>query len=156
MREIPVGKGSAYVDDFVKGNFDGDGELEYVCSDGELRELLDTIESSMNGYSDNDRYAIRVAVDEAYQNASEHSGCERVPIHYLVTDEHVAVTIDTKAKDFDPTKVVDCGTPENIGKLGGRGLAIIMEYLDKVCYSEDYSVVMFVKNKTAESLTPTK
>ncbi|CAN5808660.1 hypothetical protein BH23GEM3_BH23GEM3_21190 [soil metagenome] len=80
----------------------------------------------------------RVGVTEALANAMLY-GNDRDPsklVHVAVNvDEHcVVVQVSDEGLGFDPDSVADPTRPENLERVGGRGLFLIKELMDEVDY----------------------
>ena len=81
---------------------------------------------------------LMMAVNEATTNGMLHGNKadinKKVIITLAINNKQVKVTIKDQGNGFDPSKVPDPTTPENIFKRSGRGLFIM-----KTCMSEvDY------------------
>jgi len=81
------------------------------------------------GWSDSDRFSVRLAVEEASINAIRHGNrldpSSRVSIQFRVESDSVEVRISDQGDGFCPESVPDPLLPENIERPSGRGLFLI-------------------------------
>ena len=88
---------------------------------------------------------ILISLTEAVNNAIRHGNRE---------DENKIVSVDLKKNNgtlhfricdegngFDPERVPDPTCPENLQKIGGRGVFIMQQLSDKLCYKSNGSIV---------------
>ncbi len=88
---------------------------------------------------------ILISLTEAVNNAIRHGNLE---------DENKIVSVDLKKNNgtlhfricdegpgFDPARVPDPTCPENLQKIGGRGVYIMQQLCDKLCYKSNGSIV---------------
>lgn len=100
-------------------------------------------------YSDDDMFAVHLAMEEAIINAVKHGNradCNKtVTIEYDMTPEKIVVSITDQGGGFEPENIDDPRSGENIYKTGGRGVLLIKSYMDSIKY-----------NQTGNSITMTK
>ncbi|MCK5565063.1 MAG: ATP-binding protein [Planctomycetes bacterium] len=124
-------------------------EMEKVC-----REILGEAVSS--GFSEDDVFAIHLALEEAFINAVKHGNKDdlnkKISIDYIISDDKFEITVSDEGEGFHPDVVPDPRSDENICKSSGRGLLLIRSYMDKVEYSEKGNAILMVKNKTKGNL----
>ena len=91
-------------------------------------------------YSDNDLFAIQLAVEEAIVNAVKHGNkqdpARDVIIEYDLTPEKVDIRVTDQGRGFDPDSLEDPRLGDNIYKTDGRGVLLIRSYMDSVEYNE--------------------
>lgn len=90
-------------------------------------------------YSDDDLFALHLAMEEAIVNAVKH-GNKRDPgrditIEYELTPEKVDLWVTDQGEGFDPAHLADPRCGDNIYKTNGRGVLLIRSYMDLVEYN---------------------
>ena len=102
------------------------------------------------GYSEGDVFAIKLALEEALNNAIRHgNACDNgkvVEVQYDVDDDRTTITITDEGEGFDSGEVPDPTTDENIEKPCGRGIMLMRAYMDEVRYNETGNQVHMVKH----------
>jgi serine/threonine-protein kinase RsbW len=90
------------------------------------------------GYPEGDRFAMRLALQEALVNAVKHGNggdpAKRVRLRYRVSAACVELEVEDQGEGFDPAGVPDPCAPENLERPCGRGLLMMRHYLDEVHY----------------------
>jgi serine/threonine-protein kinase RsbW len=91
-------------------------------------------------FSEKDRFATRLALEEALVNAVKHGNqCDptrRVDIRYRVTDDEAVIEITDEGNGFDPNDVPDPCAVENMERSCGRGVFLIRHYMTWVRYND--------------------
>jgi serine/threonine-protein kinase RsbW len=87
-------------------------------------------------FSQEDIFAIHLALEEAFINAINSVGLDKVEI--FMTDE---------GNGFDPNSIPDPRSGENLYKTEGRGLLLINSYMDVVEFNEQGNQVHMVRYK---------
>ena len=81
---------------------------------------------------------LMMAVNEATTNGMLHGNKadinKKVQITLAINNKRIKVIIKDQGNGFDPSKVPDPTTPENIYKESGRGLFIMQTCMDEVDY----------------------
>lgn len=120
-------------------------ELESVC-----HEIL--TEAASNSFTEEDVFAIHLALEEAFINAVKHGNKndsnKKIGIDYSISDDKFEITVSDEGEGFQPEGVADPRSDENLCKSSGRGLLLIRSYMDKVEYSKKGNAIIMVKNKT--------
>jgi serine/threonine-protein kinase RsbW len=120
-------------------------ELESVC-----RQIL--AEAVSSSFSEDDIFAIHLALEEAFVNAVKHGNKndsnKKIGIDYSISGDKFEITVSDEGEGFQPAGVADPRSDENICKSTGRGLLLIRSYMDKVEYNEQGNAILMVKNKT--------
>jgi serine/threonine-protein kinase RsbW len=110
-------------------------------------------EMALAGYPEADVFAVRLALEEAVQNALKHGNrhdpSKRVRVSYRVTAERVLVEVGDEGEGFDPGKVPDPTGPGNLERFGGRGLFLMRAYLTWVRYNGRGNRVTLCKRRSA-------
>lgn len=114
--------------------------------EGLLREV------ARHGYSDTVAFAIKLALQEGLNNAIRHGNrCDprkTVEIDFQVDKEQTSITITDQGRGFDPRKVPDPTTDENLQKPCGRGIMLMRAYMDEVRYNRRGNQIHMVKRNT--------
>jgi serine/threonine-protein kinase RsbW len=100
-------------------------------------------------YSEDDLFAIHLAMEEAIVNAVKHGNKKNtdkaVAIEYDVSPEKIDVTVTDQGRGFNPDGLDDPRLGDNVYKTGGRGVLLIKSYMDTVEYNEIGNSVHMVK-----------
>jgi len=103
-------------------------------------------------YSDSSVFAIKLAVEEAINNAIKHGNkldaSKVVRITYDVGPDQAAVTITDQGEGFDPATLADPTADENLEKPTGRGVMLMRAYMDEVRFNDKGNQVHLVKRNT--------
>jgi serine/threonine-protein kinase RsbW len=117
----------------------------------ELRQVCASIlcHTQQFEYSDDDLFAIHLAMEEAVVNAIKH-GNKRDPardiiIEYDLSPQKVDIRITDQGEGFDPSGLDDPRLGDNIYKPDGRGVLLIRSYMDSVEYNNVGNSVHMVK-----------
>ncbi len=94
---------------------------------------------------------ILIALSEAISNAIVHGNKlnkeKNVTVVYNISEtKKLTFLIEDEGKGFDVQVVPDPTDPENIEKLNGRGVFLIQNLADEVCYLSDGKVVKMMFN----------
>jgi serine/threonine-protein kinase RsbW len=100
-------------------------------------------------YSDDDLFAVHLAIEEATVNAvkhgNRHNTDKAITIEYDVTSEKIDVEVTDQGSGFNPNDLADPRSGKNIYKTGGRGVLLIKSYMDVVEYNKTGNSVHMVK-----------
>ena len=122
------------------------------------RRLLSEIEA--NNFSQEDIFAVHLALEEAFTNAIMHgnkmSPDKGVKIDYSVGLDKVEISMTDEGEGFDPDVVPDPRYGDNLYKTEGRGLLLMRSYMDVVEFSEHGNSVRMVRYKGKPRLTETQ
>jgi len=101
------------------------------------------------GLPDEVTFDIKLATQEAVVNAAEHGNhydeCKRVHICCETTGRAVTVTVCDEGLGFDPCGVPDPTLPDNILRENGRGVFLMRNLCDEVCFNDKGNKVTIVK-----------
>lgn len=93
-----------------------------------------------NQYTEDDIFAVHLALEEAFHNAVEHGNkgdpSKKVRIDYAVDTHKIEVQITDEGSGFNPDDVPDPRVGENLYRPNGRGLLLISAYMDEVKYNQ--------------------
>jgi len=105
------------------------------------------------GLPDEVMFDIKLATQEAVVNAAEHGNHydegKKIHICCETTDCAVTVIVCDEGLGFDPRCVPDPTLPENILTEDGRGIFLMRNLCDEVCFNDKGNKVTIVK-KIAE------
>lgn len=131
---------------------------------GLIGPLIENLQASLPSWSDRDRLQIGMAIDEALVNAMHHGNLEvdsnlrdadeseyynqirdrrcqepfcqrRVSVQAEFSDQHVCIQISDDGPGFDPSKIEDPTTDDNVQRIGGRGLFLIKAFMSHVVHN---------------------
>lgn len=111
------------------------------------REVLSEVDR--RGYSPCSSFAIRLAVEEALNNAIRHGNGydpdKQVEVRYDVDERRAVICITDEGAGFDPRRIPDPRCDENIDKPTGRGIMLIRAYMDEVKHNKRGNQIRMVK-----------
>ena len=117
--------------------------------EGTCMEILSEVKA--NGFSEEDIFAVYLALEEALTNAIKHGSRmdagKKVKIDYSVCPDKVDIIMTDEGEGFNPDSVPDPRCGDNIYRLGGRGLLLIRSYMDVVEFNKKGNTVHMVKYK---------
>jgi serine/threonine-protein kinase RsbW len=118
--------------------------------EGWWREVLSALEAQ--GYSQDDIFAVHLALEEAFQNAVKHGNrmnpTKKVVVDYTVDPEQVEVRMTDEGAGFDPRRVPDPRVGDNLFRPAGRGLLLIRSYMHTVEYNEQGNSLRMIRRKS--------
>src|SRR5262245_10813756 len=118
--------------------------------DGQLRELMvrsDLVAAKkpeeviladvqQHGYSEEDVFAIKLALEEAMTNAVRHGNrfdaSKNVRVRYAVSKRRILIMVQDEGPGFRIDDVPDPTQPENLERPNGRGIMLIRAYMTRV------------------------
>lgn len=115
-----------------------------------IRIIESFIDNTKDLYNiDDDIYGnIMIAVTESVNNAIKHGNKEDknkcVSISLILKENSIRFIIEDEGSGFDFTNLSDPTLPENIDKLGGRGIFLMKHLSDEVHFSNNGSTVELV------------
>ncbi|MEE2825311.1 MAG: ATP-binding protein, partial [Planctomycetota bacterium] len=59
--------------------------------------------------------------------------------------QHVCIQISDEGRGFDPADIPDPTSPENVQKVGGRGLFLIRSFMSQVVHNQVGNQITFTK-----------
>ena len=120
----------------------------------EIGAILDDVLAGMTaaGYPEKDRFAVRLALDEALANGikhgNQHDPGKWVWLRYLVTPEAVLAEVEDQGPGFNPEAVPDPLARENLERFSGRGLFLMRSYMTWVRHNERGNCITLCKYRS--------
>jgi serine/threonine-protein kinase RsbW len=117
----------------------------------EVLPLLERVVAAMaeRMYSDDDIFAVHVALEEALLNAIQHGNQDdplrSVHVRFRVWRETVVLEVQDEGEGFDPLAVPDPHAAENRERISGRALMLMRHYMDWVRFSARGNLVAMCK-----------
>lgn len=118
-------------------------------------QLLSEVKA--NDFSEEDVFAVHLALEEAFINAIKHGHkmdtSKKVKIDYSVGMDKVEVSMADLGNGFDPDSIPDPRVGKNIYKTEGRGLLLMRSYMDVVEFNKRGNGVRMVRYKEKPRLS---
>ena len=112
--------------------------------------ILEAVEAMK--YSGADRFAVKLALEEALANAIKHGNdqdaAKHVQVEYAVDGDQVSIVIGDEGSGFDPESVPDPTLDENLEKPYGRGVMLMKTYMSEVEFNEAGNKVTLIKRRS--------
>ncbi len=125
---------------------------------GVCEQLLSKLEG--NGFSQDDIFAVHLALQEAFVNAVKHGNKmdvgKKVKIDYSVDLDRVEISMTDQGEGFNSEAVADPRVGENLYTPEGWGLFLINSYMDVVKFNERGNGLHMVRYKEKPDLTKTQ
>ncbi|MCP4458150.1 MAG: ATP-binding protein [Cytophagales bacterium] len=108
-----------------------------------IRIVESFIDNIKEKYSLNDDVYgnVMIAVTESVTNAIAHGNKgeknKNVSLTMILEDTSIKFTVTDEGEGFDFNNLDDPTSPENIEKLGGRGIFLMKNLCDEVSFTED-------------------
>jgi serine/threonine-protein kinase RsbW len=100
-------------------------------------------------FSDNDLFAIKLALEEALVNAVKHGNkldkSKTVRVSYRISDQRADVTIEDEGEGFNPAELRDPCAEENLERCCGRGILLMRAYMSNVVFNTRGNKVTMTK-----------
>jgi serine/threonine-protein kinase RsbW len=115
----------------------------------EVDQLLEEINRKIK-FKDDVYGNIMVAVMEAVNNAITHGNQNQeqklVDISFVLDGYRLLVTVKDEGNGFDSKSLADPTAPENIEKIGGRGVFLMEQLSDDMIYNDQGREVIMAFN----------
>jgi serine/threonine-protein kinase RsbW len=102
-----------------------------------------------NCFSTEDIFAVHLGMEEAFINAVRHGNKsnpnKKVVITFDIKPDQAEICLQDQGEGFDPNSIPDPTSPDNIFKIGGRGLFLIRSYVDVTTFNEKGNRICMVK-----------
>ncbi|MHC4573935.1 MAG: ATP-binding protein [Planctomycetota bacterium] len=119
---------------------------------GVYERILPELES--NSFSEEDVFAVHLALEEAFLNALKHGNKmevgKEIKIDYLVDSDRIEISMADEGGGFDPESVPDPRSGENLYKTEGRGLLLMRSYMDVLKFNDRGNCVRMVRYKEGQ------
>jgi len=113
------------------------------------QRILDQIAAM--GYSEDDVFAIRLALDEALTNAIHHGNCDdpskQVTIEYHLDEQAVEITVCDEGCGFNPHGLADPTHDANLERANGRGVMLMRAYMSQIRFNEQGNCVTMTRKR---------
>lgn len=112
-------------------------------------QVMDVVEQA--GFNESALFAIRLALDEALNNAISHGNqrdpSKTVTIRFTINEDSICIRVTDEGTGFDPSDVPDPRLPENITRPHGRGIMLMRAYMTEVDYDDNGKTVVLIKQR---------
>jgi len=103
------------------------------------------------GYDGADRFAIKLALEEALANAIKHGNrmdpTKQVTVEFQVDPRQIRISVCDQGGGFDPGNVPDPTLDENLEKPHGRGVMLIRCYMSSVEYNQAGNCLTMIRHR---------
>jgi serine/threonine-protein kinase RsbW len=133
-------------------------QTEMIHAFNEASAVVDRVVLTIQGegYSEQDTFAVRLAMEEALVNAIKHGNCDDPTKHVCVSyqlhaanphpeSKCVLIEIEDQGRGFHPDEVLDPTIPENLERPNGRGLMLMRRFMSWVRFNEQGNRVTMCK-----------
>lgn len=114
-----------------------------------VRDLLEVLERE--NWTQDQMFAIRMAVEEAVMNAIKHGNSEdrskKVMVLFRIESDRFYAKISDEGGGFCPDEVPDPTDEANLEKTSGRGVMLMKTFVDECRYNACGNSVELVKHK---------
>jgi serine/threonine-protein kinase RsbW len=111
------------------------------------RQMLAEVEAQ--DFSQEDVFAVHLALEEAFLNAIKHGNKmepdKHIKVDYSIDVNKVEISLADEGSGFDPNVVADPRCSEHLYKTNGRGLLLMRSYMDVVEYNERGNLVHMIR-----------
>ena len=101
------------------------------------------------GFTSDNTFAIRIALEEAMVNAIKHGNgldpAKKVHVESRVTPKRIEITIEDEGPGFERSSIPDPTDDDNLERPSGRGILLIESYMDDVRWSRGGRRLTMVK-----------
>ncbi len=141
--------------------YDRQGEI--IIPEIDRDEATNELLRQANPYlhHENDTFWIRLALDEAINNAIIHGHCEtlddirkNIRLKYSIGPNRIVLTVEDTGEGFDHRNLPDPTADENLLSINGRGIFIMKSIMDEVVFNERGNQVSLVKKLDGKPLAP--
>jgi serine/threonine-protein kinase RsbW len=126
-----------------------DWSFHCLSSVQEMAQVIEAVVTIMAelGYSPEDIFGARLALEEAICNAikhgHQHDSTKVVEVRYCIRGDHCLVEVEDQGRGFDPAQIPDATTAENLERPCGRGLLLIRHYAAWMYHNPEGNCVTF-------------
>jgi serine/threonine-protein kinase RsbW len=130
---------------------DGEWVHHILHSWEELESLARTLidEMAAEGFPEDDRFGLRLALEEAVMNAIQHGHrgdpTKAVQVRFHIDSRRVLVEVEDQGEGFDPQTVADPLVPNRLAEVGGRGLLLMRSLMTWIRFNPRGNCVALCK-----------
>ena len=103
------------------------------------------------GYDGSERFAVKLAIEEALANAIKHgNACDpakRVILEFSITGDELRISVCDEGPGFNPCCIPDPTLDENLEKPSGRGVMLMRTYMNEVFFNQSGNCVTMIKRR---------
>ena len=103
-----------------------------------VQEILSTLQEL--GWPNEELFGVHMALEESISNAVRHGNKEdsskQVHVECELSQKRFYAKVCDEGSGYNPEKVPDCCTKENLKASGGRGLKLICAYMTAVEHTD--------------------
>jgi serine/threonine-protein kinase RsbW len=131
------------------------GYWDSLSSAEDALPVLDIVAEEMAaaGYPEEDRFGLRLALEEALVNAISHGNrgdpSRSVHVRFQVEPDRVLAEVEDEGEGFDPARVADPRSPQALERSGGRGLLLMRHYTNWLRYNRRGNRVTLCRNRSS-------
>jgi serine/threonine-protein kinase RsbW len=129
------------------------GSFEIASDTSAIESICLRIISELQdaNFSQDDVFAVHLALEEAITNAVKHGNKmdpdKKVKIQYKIDAEKVEISITDQGEGFSPDHVPDPRVGDNLYKYDGRGLLLIQSFMDHVEFNRSGNCLNMIRFK---------
>jgi serine/threonine-protein kinase RsbW len=144
--------------DLTSSNAGPEGDewrCEWIRVRSEIGAVLGRLDGELaaRGYREEDRFAVRLALQEALTNAVVHGNKsdpdKQVRLRYQVKEDEILAEVQDQGDGFDPKQVADPLAADNLARTGGRGLLLLQALTSWLDFSERGTCVSLCRRRWA-------
>jgi serine/threonine-protein kinase RsbW len=125
---------------------------DFEHSRGVQDAIMDAVQAMR--FSENDVFAIRLALEEAMINAIKHGNkldpSKTVTIDAVIAPDEVDITIQDQGRGFSKADIPDPTLEENLEKNSGRGIMLIEAYMSSAEWTDGGRRLRMRKSREAQ------
>jgi serine/threonine-protein kinase RsbW len=80
--------------------------------------------------------SIGEAISNAIKHGNRHDPTKFITIQCGISPEDLVLVVEDEGEGFDPDKVPDPTTPDNIEQVNGRGVLLMRELMSEMSYND--------------------
>jgi serine/threonine-protein kinase RsbW len=118
-----------------------------------MEEILEALKGL--GWEGRDLFGVQLALEESLTNAIRHGNqldeSKLVGVEWKASPQRFWLRVRDRGKGFQPDRVPDCTSDENLECPGGRGVALIRAYMTWVEYNKRGNCVTMEKSRSIDA-----
>lgn len=129
-------------------------EIRFPSEHGKACELIDLVIEQLapRGWTQSDRFAIQMGLEEALTNAIKHGNQSDsgkfVTLRVQIDSQEIRIGVEDEGQGFRHSRVPDPTRKSNRKRESGRGVALIRFFMDEVHYNEAGNQLEMVKRRS--------